>query len=275
MYTMKQITKITAQKRSGRFNVFVNDEYAFAVSTNVLGDFMLAKGKELTDELIDEIKQAEQNAKAQEKALGYLSYQPRSIKEIRQYMQKQEVDEETTEIVIKRLVDLGYLDDDNFAKLFINNALTVGTDGPRHITSKLIQKGLTVDQIAIHLDEVDPADFVATGLKIVNPMVKQFGRLSQKELFQKMRQKLMQHGFTGELIQPVLDAVEFDDDEELQNDAQRTQGIKAYKKFKKYSGYEYTRRMKQYLFQHGFSGSEIDQFLNGEIVSLEELEEYW
>ena len=119
---MKQITKITAQKRSGRFNVFVNDEYAFAVSTNVLGDFMLAKGKELTDELIDEIKQAEQNAKAQEKALGYLSYQPRSIKEIRQYMQKQEVDEETTEIVIKRLVDLGYLDDDNFAKLFINNA---------------------------------------------------------------------------------------------------------------------------------------------------------
>ena len=271
---MKQITKITAQKRSGRFNVFVNDEYAFAVSTNVLGDFMLAKGKELTDGLIDEIKQAERNAKAQEKALGYLSYQPRSIKEIRQYMQKQEVDEETTEIVIKRLVDLGYLDDDNFAKLFINNALTVGTDGPRQITSKLIQKGLTGDQIAIHLDEVDPADFVATGLKIVNPMVKQFGRLSQKELFQKMRQKLMQHGFTGELIQPVLDAVEFDDDEELQNDALRTQGIKAYKKFKKYSGYEYTRRMKQYLFQHGFSGSEIDQFLNGEIVSLEELEEY-
>ncbi|WP_439644592.1 hypothetical protein [Amylolactobacillus amylophilus] len=32
--------------------------------------------------------------------------------------------------------------------------------------------------------------------------------------------------------------------------------------------------MKQYLFQHGFSSGEIDRFLNGEIISLEELEEY-
>ncbi|APT18893.1 recombination regulator RecX [Amylolactobacillus amylotrophicus DSM 20534] len=271
---MKQITKITAQRRSGRFNVFVDDEYAFAVSTNVLGEFMLAKGKELTEAQIMVIKQAEQNAKAQEQALSYLSYQPRSIKEIRQYMAKQEVDAETTEVVVKRLIELGYLDDDNFAKLFINNALTVGTDGPRQIMNKLRQKGLTGDQIALHLDEVDPADFIATGLKIVQPMTRQFGRLSQRELLQKMRQKLMQHGFTSELIQPILDAIDLGDDEELQNDALLTQGIKAYKKFKKYSGYEYTRRMKQYLFQHGFSSGEIDRFLNGEIISLEELEEY-
>ncbi len=32
--------------------------------------------------------------------------------------------------------------------------------------------------------------------------------------------------------------------------------------------------MRQYLYSHGFSGDEISAFLAGEIIPLEELEEY-
>ena len=53
---MKQkITSITAQKRPGRFNVFLDGNYAFSVSEEVLVKFQLSKGKELDSADLEEI----------------------------------------------------------------------------------------------------------------------------------------------------------------------------------------------------------------------------
>ena len=57
---MKQkITSITAQKRPGRFNVFLDGNYAFSVSEEVLVKFQLAKGKELDSADLEEIFEAD------------------------------------------------------------------------------------------------------------------------------------------------------------------------------------------------------------------------
>jgi len=39
------ITRIQAQKAKNRFNIFVNNEYAFAVDDNILVSYRLIKGK--------------------------------------------------------------------------------------------------------------------------------------------------------------------------------------------------------------------------------------
>ena len=41
----QKITSITAQKRPGRFNVFLDGNYAFSVSEDVLVKFQLSKEK--------------------------------------------------------------------------------------------------------------------------------------------------------------------------------------------------------------------------------------
>ena len=87
---MKQkITSITTQKRPGRFNVFLDGNYAFSVSEDVLIKFQLSKGKELDSADLEEIFQADALSKALNKALDYLSYSLRTEKETRQKLAKE------------------------------------------------------------------------------------------------------------------------------------------------------------------------------------------
>ena len=273
MYTMKHITKISAQKRPGRYNIFLDEKYAFSVSAKVLADFVLVKDKEVTDEQISAIQKADNNARAEEKALHFLGYQPRSKKELKTYLKGQEIDPETIEQVCENLAELGYLDDVEYAKLFTRNNMQVGHEGPRSVVGKLIQKGIDKETAEQVVAEGEPDLWVELATKLAQPMQKKAGRLSQKEIKTKIKQKLFQHGFNSIQIDEVLEELQFEDDD-AQLEALKIQGVKAYKKAKKYTGYERERKLKQLLFQKGFSSAEIQSFLDGEVIPLAELDEY-
>ena len=72
---MAKISKIEAQKRRGRYNVYLDGKYAFPVAESVLVKFRLMKGMELTKEQVQTITTADQQAHAYSKILDYLSYQ--------------------------------------------------------------------------------------------------------------------------------------------------------------------------------------------------------
>ena len=61
---MPIITKISTQKRKGRYNIFIDNEYAFSVSERTLAEKRLLKGTELSTEDIKEIKKAESDSHA-------------------------------------------------------------------------------------------------------------------------------------------------------------------------------------------------------------------
>lgn len=268
---MKKITKISAQKRAGYYNIFLDDKYDFSVTERILADFMLAKDQELTDDQIANLKKASANDKAREKALGFLSYQPRSIKEVRDYVIKNDIEPAVADDIIADLQENNYLNDQEYAKMFINNAIHVGSDGPRGVINKLVLKGVKPDVAQNALAEFDLNEFLPVGQKLIKPLVKKTSRLSQREIITKAKQKLMTHGFTNDLITELVNELEFTESED---EALLQQGIKAYKKFRKYSGYEQTSKMKNYLFQHGFSSEQIDRFMREEIISFQEIEQY-
>ena len=51
---MAKISKITAQQRRGRYNVYLDGKYAFPVAESVLVKFRLMKGQELTKEQFEQ-----------------------------------------------------------------------------------------------------------------------------------------------------------------------------------------------------------------------------
>ena len=69
---MAIITKVSAQKRPGRYNIFLDGHYAFSVSEKTLAEFVLLKGQELTDQQIDQVRSFDADAKATELAARYL-----------------------------------------------------------------------------------------------------------------------------------------------------------------------------------------------------------
>ena len=268
------ITKVSAQKRPGRYNIFLDGKYAFSAGEKTVAEFVLLKGKELDDEQVEKIRQFAAAAKASDLAAHFLSYEPRTIFEVLQYLKKHEISDEAANSAVNQLNELGYLDDRQYAKLFIKNDLRVGSDGPKSLLRKLTQKGVDPEISQTELDEVMDEDWIEVGQRVIKSMIHQAGKLAQRELKRKMKTKLLMHGFDGGISSEIIASLDLEDDEDLQMQALKKQGIKAYKRFRRYDESECKFRMKKYLFSHGFSSGEIDAFLNGEIIDLDELVEY-
>lgn len=271
---MAIITKVSAQKRPGRYKIFLDGKYAFSASEKTLAEFILLKGKELSEEKVTAIKQFDADAKASDLAAHFLSYEPRTIFEILQYLKKHEISDEAANNAVQELEALGYLDDRQYVQLFIKNNLSVGSDGPKTLQRKLTQKGVDPEISATELEEVSDEDWVEIGQRVVKSMKHQVGKLSERELKQKIKTKLLTHGFDSSLGDLVIEQLDLAPSEDEQLAALKKQGIKAYKRFKRFDERERRFKIKRYLFSHGFSSGEIDAFLEGEIIPLEELDEY-
>lgn len=268
------ITKVSAQKRPGRYNIFLDGKYAFSAGEKTVAEFVLLKGKELDDEQVEKIRQFDADAKASDLAAHFLSYEPRTIFEVLQYLKKHEISGEAANRAVNQLNELGYLDDRQYAKLFIKNDLRVGSDGPKSLLRKLTQKGVDPEISQTELDEVMDEDWIEVGQRVIKSMIHQAGKLAQREFKRKMKTKLLMHGFDGGISSEIIASLDLEDDEDLQMQALKKQGIKAYKRFRRYDESECKFRMKKYLFSHGFSTSEIDAFLNGEVINFDDLAEY-
>ena len=81
---MQMISKITRQKNNQeRYNIYLNEKYAFSVDESTLIKFGLTKGKLLDQFELDEITYEDEISKAFNRALHYLSYQMRSEYEVK------------------------------------------------------------------------------------------------------------------------------------------------------------------------------------------------
>lgn len=271
---MAIISKISTQKRRGRYNIFLDGQYAFSVSQKTVAEFVLLKGKELTSFEIEKIKQFDDNARASDLAARFLSYEPRTVYEVLQYLNKHEITSVAATAAVDELSKLGYLDDENYTQLFIQNNLKIGSDGPFALSRKLKQKGVNEEIIDNALMKISNTDWLTIGQRLVKTMRSKVGKISEYELKRKIKSKLLTHGFNSEIAQEVIDQLEINFAPTAQLDALKQQGIKAYKKFRKLDDYQRKFKIKRYLFTHGFSSNEIDSFLAGEIIDLTELKEY-
>lgn len=268
------ITKVSAQKRAGRYNIFLDKHYAFSASEQTVAEFVLLPGKNLTEEKIAAIKQFDGRSRASDLAAKYLSYQPRSVYEVSVYLRKHEVDQASANGAIAELTDLGYLDDAKYARLFIADALQVGSKGPGQVKQQLRKKGLTEEVIAEALQAVDPNEWLTVSQRILRPLAGQAGRVSQQQLELKAKTRLLSHGFSGDLLARAMENWQLPVDEHSQTEALKKQGIAAYKRFRRFAEPLRRQKMYQFLRRRGFSNAESNAFLDGEIISLAELEEY-
>ena len=122
------ITKVSAQRRPGRYNIFLDGKYAFSASEKTIAEFVLLKGKELNDDQIEQVRQFDADAKASDLAAHFLSYEPRTVFEVLQYLKKHEISDEAANSAVSQLNELGYLDDRQYVRLFIKNDLRVVSD---------------------------------------------------------------------------------------------------------------------------------------------------
>lgn len=260
---MPIITKISVQKNNvERYNIFLDGNYSFSVDEEVLARFQLMKGKELSELDITEINYEDEIRKGVNSAIHYLSFRMRSEREVRDYLKQKEYPEPAIQEVIHKLYQLKYINDVEFAIAFVRTQVNTTKKGPSVLIRELKEKGISETNIDIAMKEYPMDAQLSHATALIEKTIKQNQKLSERSLKQKIEQNLLRKGFSGEMIQMAMNEVTIEKDEDQEWHAIIEQGMKAHRKFQKYSGYEYEQKMKQTLYRKGFSIELIDRFIN-------------
>lgn len=141
---MPTITRLVQGKKNpNRVNLYLDDEFAFALSIDEVGKKSLKKGLELSLGEIEDLKKTDSDEYVYGKILNFLSFRPRTVKEVRDRLWKYEVKDEVSQnIVIDKLKSKGYLDDIAFARWFIESRNTHRPRSRAMLKMELSQKGV-------------------------------------------------------------------------------------------------------------------------------------
>ncbi|MEW9502047.1 recombination regulator RecX [Jeotgalibacillus marinus] len=261
---MPIITKITQQKRSNeRYNIFLDGTYAFSVDEEVLARNQLSKNKELTDFDIGEIQYEDEIRKGFNKALVYLSYRMRSEYEIVLHLREHEMGDACIEEIMHKLRQYGYVNDEDYAKAFVNTQLRTSDKGPRHMGNGLKEKGVAPQITEAILEQIRVEEWQERAEQVIEKVIKKNPKQSKMQIKKKGEDTLSRKGYSGSVVSNVLANLTIERDKDEQWLAIYSQAKKAHTKYsKKYEGYEYKQRMKQTLFRKGFGMEEIDRAID-------------
>ncbi len=200
---MPIITRLVQGKKNpNRVNLYLDEEFAFALSIDEVAKHSLKKGLDLSVHQIEELKQNDQSEYVYAKIFNFLSYRPRSVKEVRDRLQKYDVKEvEKQDFLIAKLKDRGYLDDTKFAKWFIESRAQNRPRSPRMLASELISKGISQDVItSLKSSMASESDSI---IKILRKKLGDPGVIEQ-DVRQKIYSHLGRHGSSWEKIKEVV-----------------------------------------------------------------------
>jgi regulatory protein len=156
-----RVTALRPTKRDpDRIAVDLDGSFAFALPTTLVGDERIEVGDLLDVDRVTALLAADQASRATEAALVFLSYRPRSEKEVRDRLRRGGYEPDAIEHAIGRLHEWRYLDDADFARRWVENRTAHRPRGKRLLQQELRHKGIDGE---IARDAIDDADLDETG----------------------------------------------------------------------------------------------------------------
>ena len=146
-------------------------------------------------------------------ALRFLSYRPRSEKEVRDRLniKYQSFDKLRTNIknltlvidkVIQKLKEQKFINDEEFAKWWIESRLRFRPRSINLIKKELLQKGIERDIIDGQI-----SNDLQQAKKLIEKRIERFRNLTKQEIYQKLGRYLASKGFDWETIKQSIDEV--------------------------------------------------------------------
>lgn len=143
---------LPSQRGGGRWLCHMEDGAVLSVSENEVAAFGLCSGLELTETQLDGVKRAARAALVREKAMDLLSARPLSRKELVDKLTARPrgkdkaplADRETAEAAADRLEELGYLNDQSYARMVAEHYAAKGC-GPARIREEFYRRGVPRD----------------------------------------------------------------------------------------------------------------------------------
>lgn len=215
-----RITALKTQMRDkSRVNVFVDGKYSFSLDVTQVIDLGVRVGNEYTQEQYVQLIDESQFGKVYTRSLEYVLTRPRSQREMRDYLYRKTRDTRTkeggvkkgvstklTERVFDRLLEKGYLDDEKFARFWVENRNLRKGSSARKLQSELMAKGVESSIIARVLENSSRND----DEELRKVIAKKAKRYDDER---KLIAYLVGQGFSYSQVQQTLAALDEEDSE--------------------------------------------------------------
>lgn len=256
---MMKIIKIS--KKKNLYNVVLSDKTSLSFYDDTILKYNLLKPRELKDKELEEIIKFDNEIKAFNMALKYITTKLRTKGEIRKKLK--EFDINIIDKVIKRLEKLGYLNDEVYIKSYVNDAINLSLKGPKKIIAELEHLGFRKDQVSLAIDNYDKDLWIQKINKIINKKKCSNHKLSKNMFINKIKNDLINLGYSKDLIDCCLENIDIEED---LNILEKEFNKELKKLSKKYNGNALINKVKYNLYKKGFSLNDIDTLI-GNIIA--------
>jgi regulatory protein len=144
-------------KRADRYSIYVDGKYAFSLSEGELLNTGLKKNQEFTEEELAALRSTSVVDKGYDRALNLISHRPRSEWELQDYLRRKDYDADAAEQILSRLRERGHVNDEEFARRWVENRRLLKATSKRRLQQELKQKRIN-DEIVNKVLAADETD---------------------------------------------------------------------------------------------------------------------
>lgn len=187
---MGKITDIVEQKKNkNRFNIYIDEVFAFGVSGELIYKEHLKKGLIVDEEKLRKIAHEENKLKCRESALRIIERSYKTEKEIKNKLLEKGYGIEEVNESVNFLKEYKFIDDRNYVKLFIKDRLR--NQGKQKIKYSLKLKGISDEIIDEEISNLDREKEKEVALELAS---KKYTTIIKRESDKyKVREKLTRY----------------------------------------------------------------------------------
>lgn len=284
----KKISSIEVQsKNKERVNIYLNGEYTFSCSAELVYVHNLKSGMEIAIDKFKEIVDEDNYIKAKNAALKFIERSYKSEKEISDKLLLKGYDEKIAERVMKFLRDYNFVNDEKFIEMYIKEKTISG--GRNKIKYSLLRKGISEQLVLEAVDKIDDVLERKIAKKLFDKKyaILKNSEKDKRKLYKKLGDFLIRNGFSGEIVSEILrsnsslmdeekvNCNEINNEEEESNCKEEELKELAEKRYRiiiksEKDSMKTYKKLSEYLMRRGYSFQEIKPVLK-EIISASEL----
>ena len=241
-----------------KYKIFLDNDSNITLYEDVIINNNLLIKKEVSSEELLNIEKENNNISTYEIALNYIEIKMRSIKEIKDYLKKKNIDSKLIDIAVNKLIKNGYLNYYLYAKAFVNDEFNLTNKGPLKIKKELKKHDIKDDVINELISNIDYKDILNKLDKLINKMLKiKKGGVNSIKI--KIVNYFINLGYEKGMILDALDNYIITSDVSIL----KKEYNKLYSKYsKKYDGEYLNYFVSSKLLQKGYTKEEINNVIN-------------
>ena len=140
--------------------------------------------------------------------LRFLSYRPRSEKEVRDKLKAKQVEFDVIEKIIAKLKEKKFINDEEFARGWTENRIRFKPRSLRLIKIELKQKGIGEDIVNKMINDKGlMVNDLESAKKLVQKRIEKIKSLSRQEIYEKLGRFLNSKGFSWDTIKKSIDEI--------------------------------------------------------------------